>query len=104
MYESFFSKLGRLCATKYAEMPIYQRAFNAQLNSPTWNPGSGIAQNIGSNVQQWQARGQRMQQDDQVVEDMKQRMNPGYAWDKLRATLGGRIPFQNPIDQALFMS
>jgi hypothetical protein len=87
-----------------AEMPIYQRAFNAQMMHPSWSPDHDLVANLASNLTQYHQRGQRMMQDEFTADGMRQQMDPNYGWDRFRGMLNGQIQpgQQNQLDQALF--
>lgn len=103
-YYEALDKMEESLKAKQANMPIYQRAFNAQLYRPIWNSEQGALYNLADNLKGWHAKGQQMVQEQANTEAFEDSMNPQQGWERLRRRLGGQesIGPENPWDRALF--
>jgi hypothetical protein len=89
---------------KSDEIPIYERAFYAQLHNPNWAPSYGMMYNLADNLRGWHNRGQRMANEEMNSEALADQLNPQKGWQHLRDQLGGRSPLGPPnyTDRLLF--
>ena len=106
-FPSYYEALDKMEAklkAKEANMPIYQRAFNAQLFHPIWNSEQGAVYNLADNLRSWHDRGKRMVQEQANTEALEDSMNPQRGWERFRNRLSGQEPMvpEDPWDQVLF--
>lgn len=87
---------------KTVEAAVFQRAFSAQLTSPTWNKNDDVFTNLLGNVSQLRDRGQRMIREHHNATALREAKNPALGYARLRSIFAGEQEPEDPVDQLVF--
>lgn len=101
-FENPESLLADLLGLAKQSSPVLQRAFSAQLASPTWDKNDDIFGNLFNNVSQIRERGQQMIQHRHNANALAVHQNPDLGYEQLRGIFAGEQPELDPVDQLAF--
>lgn len=82
--------------------PYWQRSLVNQIQYPTWNPHSGVLDNLLGNLNEAKDRAQRQIADKDFQLDFRSALKPGFALRRFQRFMRHGDHVSDPVDQVLF--